>query len=138
MNDDSISQLLIHLCRAHRRAAEHRLNEIGLYAGQEALLLHLIANNGLSQTELAQALNVEAPTVTKSLTRLVKAGYVTRQPDAHDGRVLRVYITEQGRELHQSIRTIWSDIEAQTTAGFSDAEQIVMKRLLAQMLANLP
>ncbi|MCA9970333.1 MAG: MarR family transcriptional regulator [Anaerolineales bacterium] len=135
--NESISQLLIHVCRAHRRTAEFRLNEIGLYAGQEAILLHLIQHDGLSQTELAQALGVEAPTVTKSLARLVKAGYVRRQRDPVDGRIWRVYITPQGRKLEQAIRAIWTEIEAQVSSGLSDTEQIVVKRLLAQMLANL-
>lgn len=97
----SISTKLIQLCRAHRKIAESKLNEIGLYAGQEAILLCLFESDGLSLSELANSLGVEAPTMTKAVARLEKGGFVARQPDPEDGRISRVYITDAGQQLEE-------------------------------------
>lgn len=137
MTTHPISTLLIQLCRAHRKTAESHLNAIGLYAGQEAILLLLLAQEGLSQSELAGALGVEAPTMTKAVTRLEKAGLVERRPDPEDGRVSRVYLTESGRGLEDDIHAVWSAIEAQVTGGLTEVEQALLQRLLPQMRDNL-
>ena len=134
---DSISNTLIQLCRAHRKIAETKLNAVGLYAGQEAILLRLLQSEGVSQTELAEDLGVEAPTITKAVNRLEKVGVVVRRPDPLDGRVSRVHLTDAGRELEDDIHEIWSGIEAQLVAGLSEAEKLLLQRLLLQLLRNL-
>lgn len=135
--EDSVSALLIQLCRAHRRIADAKLNEIGLYAGQEALLLCLAANQGISQRELSEQLDVEAATITKTLNRLQKAGFITRKPDPDDGRVSRVYITDEGQRLYGGIQATWQAINSQLLQGTSELEVALLRRILAQLLENL-
>ena len=133
----TISNLLIQLCRAHRNTAERELNEIGLYAGQEAVLLSLMAEDGLSQGKLANALGVEAPTITKAINRLARGGFLERRPDPEDGRMSRVYLTAEGRELEDRIREIWDGIEHRLTEGLSEAEKALLQRVIPHMRDNL-
>lgn len=133
----TVSNHLIQLCRAHRNLAEQRLNQIGLYAGQEAILLVLLQQDGLSQSEVGERLGVEAPTVTKALKRLQKAGFVRREADRDDRRVSRVYLTAEGRRLGPQITQIWTEIEAQLVQGVSEAETLLLLRLLEQLQRNL-
>ncbi|MDX1616796.1 MAG: MarR family transcriptional regulator [Candidatus Promineifilaceae bacterium] len=133
----SLGSQLISLCRAHRKILESELNEIGLYAGQEILLLRLLDLDGQSQSELALSLNVEAPTMTRVITRLERVGLVQRRADREDKRVSRVFLTERGRQLEDDIHQIWDRIEAQLSSGLSEAEVLLLQRLLTTMRANL-
>lgn len=64
----------------------------------------------LTLGELAAIEQVAPPTVTKSVTRLEAAGFVTRQQDDTDRRIHRVQVTAEGhRQLQEarSRRTAW-------------------------------
>jgi MarR family transcriptional regulator, organic hydroperoxide resistance regulator len=135
--DQPITYTLIQVCRAHRKAIESRLNAIGLYAGQEAILLCLLESNGLSQSDLTNRMGVDLSTMTKAVTRLERAGFVERRTDPDDGRVSRVYITTTGQRLESDIRQIWREIEDKLTEGLSDTERMILQRLLPHLLQNL-
>jgi DNA-binding MarR family transcriptional regulator len=135
--DEPLSFLLIQVCRAHRNLAESRLKDIGLHAGQEGVLLHLAQHEGITPSELATELCVEAPTITKTVQRLQTAEWVTRYPDPQDGRVSRLALTDKGRDAIQPIQDIWNSIEATLLQGFTLTEQALARRLVMQMLENL-
>lgn len=134
---DSVGFLFIQVARAHRLAAESGLNQIGLHAGQEILLLHLGNQAGLTQSELAHLMNVEAPTITKMLQRMEAANLVERRPDPDDGRVTRVYLTAQGKALREPVVEVWQNLENQFLRGLSEMEQALLRRLFMQLLENL-
>lgn len=58
----------------------------------------------LSQTELADRLAVEDPTMVTMLDRLAKAGFVTRVPSETDRRVKLVALTAEGNKLYAKVR----------------------------------
>jgi DNA-binding MarR family transcriptional regulator len=91
----------------------------------------------VTQTEIAQRLDVSAPTVTKMLRAMAMAGVVRREIDEEDARVSRVYLTDRGHALREPVCAIWHEVEAEMTRGISEAEQLLLRRLLAQMRDNL-
>ncbi len=135
--DDYIGYRILQIHRAHRNRAEASLNELGLYTGQEMVLFQLWKEEGLTQTQMVDALCVDPSTVTKTLQRLEKAGLVQRRQDADDARVSRVYLTPEGRALRVPVQKIWDDLEALTVQGLSDIEKALIGRLLDQITANL-
>lgn len=134
---DTMSALIVQIARAHRQQAENGLNEIGLHAGQEWLMCLLQEKDGLTQSELAELLDVQPPTVSKMLDRLKQKGLILRQADAEDARISRVYLTEEGRLLHEPIAQVWQNLEEKTIKGLSPMEQVLLRRLLMQVLENL-
>jgi DNA-binding MarR family transcriptional regulator len=128
---------LLQVHKAHRSRAEAALNKLGLYTGQELLLLRLWGKEGIPQSQLAASMGVEPPTATKMLRRMERAGLIERQTDPEDARISRVYLTERGRALEQPVLEVWKQLEAQTVAGLSDTEQALLRRLLMQVSANL-
>lgn len=134
---ECISYSLIQISKAHRRRAEIALGELGLYPGQEMILFQLWAEEGVTQSHLVENLCVEPPTVTKTLQRLERAGFVERRQDADDARITRVYLTPQGRELQAPVQQIWEELEAATIGGLSEIEQALLRRLLMQVQNNL-
>ena len=135
--EGTIGYLLVGVCRAHRNRAAEALARVGLYVGQEWILLHLREREGLTHSELAETCAVEAPTMSKALQRMERAGLVARRVDAADGRVSRVYLSEQGRALCEAVDAIWAELEERTAADLSLEERVLLRRLLLQVERNL-
>ena len=98
---DTVGYMLAQVCRLHRQRADVLLNQIGLHVGQEMFLCGLWANEGVTQTELAEILQLQPATVTNTLQRLEREKIIERRDDLDDQRVSRVYTTEKGRNLEQ-------------------------------------
>lgn len=121
-------------CGALYRA--RRLANTGIDAQNYFYLFHICRNEGLSQDALAQALYVNKCSVTRHLSRLEEAGFLTRVPDEKDRRVLLVYPTEKAREILPFLRDISRHWHEALTDGFSPAEIAQFETLLARMLDN--
>lgn len=132
---DKVGFLLIQILRQQRQQAEVALNKLGLHAGQEMILLRLSEEEGITQGQLAELMQVEPPTVTKMLHRM--EGLVERRPDSIDARVSRVYLTEQGRALLPGVLKVWQNLEETVLQGLTETEQLLLRRLLMQVYHNL-
>lgn len=128
---------VIRLCKAHRHQTEEALNQFGLHVGQELLLLQLWQEDGASQSQLAEAMEVDISTITKAVQRMERAGLLKRSPDAEDARISRVYLTERGRALHEPVMQVWNTVEARLGADLTETEQVLLRRLLLHLIANL-
>jgi DNA-binding MarR family transcriptional regulator len=135
--DEYIGVLLYHISKTQRNLAEAEFNKLGLHAGQERVLLCLHNQQSMAQSDLVTHLCVEPPTVTKMLQRMEKAGLIERRQDDEDGRASRVNATEQGRALQQPILQVWDNLEERMLANMTLTEQMLLRRLLMQALANL-
>jgi MarR family transcriptional regulator, organic hydroperoxide resistance regulator len=134
---DAISLLIVQVCKAHRAAAQTNLAHIGLHPGQEMFLMQLWQQDGLTQSQLAEGLCVQPPTVHKMLSRMEASGLVRRETDAEDNRVSRVYLTAEGKALRQSVEQSWTAMETQTLRKLTTEERVLLRRLLLQVLTNL-
>jgi MarR family transcriptional regulator, organic hydroperoxide resistance regulator len=132
-----INTALIRAARAHRSAAASLLSEVGLHPGQEALLMELWVSDGRTQAELAEALAVEPPTVTKMLQRMEAAGLVSRKPDALDRRAQRVHLTAKGKRLRQRVDRLWNQLASQSFDGLSERQQATLRTMLMRVTDNL-
>ncbi len=135
--EQSLSFLLIQICKAHRSTAEQNLNCIGLHAGQEMFMMQLWEEDGQTQSQLAERLGVQPPTVNKMLSRMEASGLVTRRMDAEDNRVSRVYLTEASQQKQREVEEAWAQLEQRTLANLTLDERVVLRRLLLQVHANL-
>lgn len=135
--NETLGYLMVQICRAHRNRAQELLSELGLYAGQEILLMHLWERDGRTQSELADLMCVQHATLTKSIDRMSQAGLIERRADAEDGRVSRVYLRPAGRELRGPVEAVWRQVEAESFAGLTTEERILLRRLLMQVNRNM-
>jgi DNA-binding MarR family transcriptional regulator len=132
-----VGLLLSQICRAHRNQVAAALDAISVYVGQDHVVYRLAVDEGITQAQLAEALCVDASTVTKTLIRLERDGVVERRDDAEDARVSRVYLAPKGRALVKPVVAIWNRAEERLMKGLSKAERALLRRLLRQVLANL-
>lgn len=110
---------------------------IGLHPGQELVLKVLADADGRTMSQLALALGVQPPTVTKMVTRLSTQGYVRRQVSDTDGRLARVFLTDEGRELVTSVDKAWKRLEREAMSGLDDKDRKKLRKLLRQVEKNL-
>jgi DNA-binding MarR family transcriptional regulator len=91
---DRLHSLAIHLLRRVKRGDE----AAGLSAPRLSALSVVIYRGPISLTELAKAESVTAPTMTRLVQALVKAGLVEKSVDAEDNRAVLLRATEAGRQ----------------------------------------
>lgn len=134
---DSLDHLLVQVCRLHHARAHALLDELGLYRGQPPLLHALMDQPGLTHTEAAQRLHVSAPTVSRMVRRMEKAGLVETRDDPEDARVSRIYVTDEGRALHEASMAQLRRLEGEAFDGFAPDELETIEALLWRVRANL-
>lgn len=66
-----------------------------------------------------------------------RAELVVRRADLDDARISRVYLTEKGRNLCELCWQVWMDLEQQLTQGLSEAERVLLHRLLSVIASNM-
>ncbi|MFG1619975.1 MarR family winged helix-turn-helix transcriptional regulator [Nonomuraea wenchangensis] len=130
MLDETLSYALITLMKRHRNQLAAALVPLGLHVGQEMLLNQLWREDGLTQSELIARLGVEPPTVTKTLQRLERAGFVRRSPDPGRPRLIRVHLTEAGRALRDPVERIWHELDEDLQRDLDATERDVLSRLI--------
>ncbi|MFJ6127186.1 MarR family winged helix-turn-helix transcriptional regulator [Streptomyces griseoviridis] len=118
-----LSFAIFQLARAHRGHAAAMLRSMNLHPGQELLLMQLFDRDGQTQSELLEGVGLDHSTVSKSLRRMQDAGLLTREPAAHDRRVMVVRLTDAGRALRAPIADMWRTLEEISVRELT-AEQI--------------
>ncbi len=130
-------ELLAQVCQAYRTLSDAFMEQIAMHRAQAATLCHLFDQEGMTQSEIAEQLAVQGATVTNMLQRMEDAGLVTRQRDVEDNRLVRVYLTETGREKEQSITEQFLKLEATIFAEFSQTDRTLLRQMLRQLLNNM-
>jgi DNA-binding MarR family transcriptional regulator len=70
-------------------------------SGQGRIIALLKVGDGISAKQMTYLLGVHFSTVTESLAKLEKGGYIVREVSAEDGRVMLVKLTDKGRAVQQ-------------------------------------
>jgi MarR family transcriptional regulator for hemolysin len=120
--------------RAWRQALDRRLKYLHLsQASWLTIAVAARAPTPLSQSELADRLAVEGATMVAMIDRLVKAGFVVREPSSTDRRVKRVVLTAAGNELYEKVKAEADAFRRESLAGV-DPETL---RIATDMLERL-
>lgn len=133
---DSISYYLSRLTIAHRNLLEKSVKPIGLHSGQVFVLVELWRKDGQRQVDLAEKLNLAAPTVNKILGGLLESDFVTRERYEDDARSTRIFLTGKGKDIKAELEGKWAEVEEQTVMGLTETEALILKQLLSKLLGE--
>ena len=114
-----------------------QLAEVGIYRGQPPIMGLLYQHDGMSQKEMASALNLSPATMTVTLKRMEKAGLVRREMDEHDQRILRVHLSEQGRQMWLKSADQIRCVTEELLEGFTPEEERQMREYLFRIARNM-
>ena len=96
--------LITQTARSVRTALSRQLLDAGLYAGQDSVILALERTDGVSPGAIAASLGVKAPTITKTIGRLGAQGFLRTEKSDRDARMVRIFLTDAGREKIMAVR----------------------------------
>jgi len=97
----------------------------------------LLVHDGLTIGTMSQMRGVDAPTGTGIITRLEQNGLVERQHDREDRRVVKVYLTDEGRDISHTLTSVVEQFDQSLKRGFSEAELERLEEQLQQIIANV-
>ncbi len=118
-------------------AAASTYARYGVYEGQQFILRALWAQDGLAPGELAKRLGLSTPTVTRAATRMEAAGLLRREPHPTDRRLVRLRLTDRGRDLEATIEDEMAGLTDRAFAGFDSAEREAVIGALERIRRNL-
>jgi DNA-binding MarR family transcriptional regulator len=90
---------LVESSRLLRNYIDHRAKERGTTRAQWIVLFRLRQNEGLSQVDLADVLELQPISLVRLLDRLVEHGLLERRHDPKDRRANRLFLTAKGKKL---------------------------------------
>jgi MarR family transcriptional regulator for hemolysin len=129
--------ILNDVARLLRTAFDRRVKSLGLTRSQWWVLNHLFRNDGITQSELADILEVERATLGRLLDRLEAKGWVRREGHADDRRAKRVFLTEEVEPALKAMRAAAAELRRDALSGIAAEEQARFVDALLAIKANL-
>lgn len=123
--------------RTNRTMIGALLRPLGLFPGQEVLMMQLFERDARPQTDLVRSLGLDPSTVTKMLQRMERAGWISRTQSPDDRRVVIITLTDSGHELRGDVERAWRELEDRTVAGLSVRQRDQLGSLLRRVEQNL-
>jgi DNA-binding MarR family transcriptional regulator len=132
-----ISHAIFRVARLHKTLAGSLLRRTGLYPGQELVMMHLWDQGEQRQADLVKVLDSDAATMTRTIQRLERAGFVRRRPDPTDARASLIEPTPASSHLRTELDEIWKELERLTVGLLDPAEQRATLAALEALENNL-
>ena len=127
---------LAHSAKHVGRAFNDALAEVGGSMPSWFILTNLKGEEWRTQHELARALHIEGPTLTRHLDGLEEDGLVVRRRDPNDRRAVSVELTDAGRAKHAELLRAVQAFNQRLLAGFSAKELDQLQALLGKLEQN--
>lgn len=135
--EDSLGFLVRDTHRAFGKVLAAKISERGVTLGMWFFLRVLWEEDGLSQRELSRRIGMMEPTTVSAIATMERRGFVVRRPDKRDKRRRLVYLTRKGRALKQSLLPFAFEANVIATRTLDEAKLAELRRLLAEVKANL-
>src|ERR1700760_4451879 len=111
---------LVESSRLLRNYIDHRAKERGTTRAQWIVLFRLRQNEGLSQVDLAEVLELQPISLVRLLDRLVEHGLLERRHDPKDRRANRLFLTSKGKRLVDDLDSLRDAIPTDEFPDLSD------------------
>jgi MarR family transcriptional regulator for hemolysin len=112
---------LVESSRLLRNYIDHRAKARGTTRAQWIVLFRLRKQEGLSQVDLADVLELQPISLVRLLDRLVEHGLLERRNDPRDRRANRLFLTASGRHLVDDLDSLRESIASDVLQDLPDA-----------------
>ncbi|HOV68735.1 MAG TPA: MarR family transcriptional regulator [Clostridia bacterium] len=103
-----------------------RHKKLQLSIGEVHMIEAIGSANGRTITEIANELDITLPTVTITVARLEKKGFVQRKRISDDRRLVHVFLTETGEKVNRIHRSFHRKMIDSLVQGFTEEEERIM------------
>ena len=104
---------------------------------QFGILLLLSLSDGLYQTQIANILKKDRPNITRMIDVLEKNGFIRREKDDSNRRILKVFLTEKGIKKVEVAKPLKDRMNATQYNGMSDDKIYMLVTLLRKVRHNI-
>ncbi len=118
-------------------AMNEHLQELGITHRQWEVLAWLSFEGELSQTELAERMGIESPTLVGVLDRMERDEWIKRVPSDTDRRKKIIHPTERVEPVWTKMVEAGLNVRAKATAGLSEEQLSLLRDMLSTMRDNL-
>lgn len=132
-----IGFVLSQVSKAVARAFDDAMTDAGGSLSTWLVLRSLMPGGQQPQSELAQAVGVQGPTLTHHLNGLEREGLITRTRDAADRRAHQVALTPEGRARFLQLRRTAERFDARLRGDLSGPEVDLLRDLLQRLRAHV-
>ena len=119
------------------RIIDRQAHSLGLTRPQWQLLLHLHRHEGMTQTQLAAALELSVPTVANLVHRLVARGWIEIRVDPAHRLNKYLYLLPTAHPLLREVHALAHKVDSQSLRGMRAQDVAQLLELLAGMKRNL-
>jgi MarR family transcriptional regulator for hemolysin len=125
------------VARSMRTYIDQRAGEHGMTRAQWGALVRLERQEGMTQAELADGLEIQPITLVRLIDRLCQAGLVERRPHPRDRRANRLYLTGKGHATLTRLTPLGREISGDILATMRDADILDLLRKLLLIKRNI-
>ena len=129
--------LITDVARLLRRSFDRRLESLGLTQAQWRAIVNIARTEGMSQTALAECLEIQPITVGRLIDRMESAGWVERRSHPADRRAVQLYLTPKSQPILEEIHSRANDMMAESVTGLPAAAQKQLFENLQRIKQNL-
>ena len=121
-------------CLLKMALGQNPLEDSGMTLPQFTLLDWIAASPGCSVSEIADGLELTAPTVSVGVRRLEEIGLLERQPNPDDGRSVRLFLTVKGQALEERALAFRRKKMRQLLGGLTSDEAATLLTLMEKAM----
>jgi DNA-binding MarR family transcriptional regulator len=125
------------VARAVRTRIDQRAREHGMTRAQWAVLSRVERQEGMTQAELAEILEIQPISLVRLVDRLCDQKQLQRRPHPSDRRANLLYLTAKGRSTLARMMPLGREIAGEVFQSFSEAETAALLRALMKIKENI-
>ena len=129
---------LIVMMKKHRMLFDEMRETTGLgHSAHRTLMILSDTGGSISQTTLAEKLEVSTAAVAVMLKKMEADGYIIRKADKSDSRFNLISLTEKGADVVESSKKNFFAIDAALFSGFDESELEELNRYIDRLQTNI-
>jgi DNA-binding MarR family transcriptional regulator len=123
--------------RLLRTVFERRVRAVGLTRAQWLVIARVHRRPGLSQSEVADLLEIEKASAGRLIDRMEAKGWLRRHADASDRRVNRLHLTPEANRLHAAIWPVAESTVDDALGDLTAKERRALTGLMTRVKSKL-
>lgn len=133
---DSAAYLANQMAKGFSRSLQQRAVRLGFSPGQFPILLELWSEDGLTQKQLLERVDIEQATMANTLSRMERDGLVERRPHPSDKRAQLVFLTGKATALQTEAVEAAIAADRDMFRGFRTFERELLLEYVRRILEN--
>lgn len=133
---DSAAYLASQMAKGFARALQQRATKLGFSPGQFPILLELWSEDGLTQKQLLERVDIEQATMANTLSRMERDGLVERRPHPSDKRAQLIFLTDKAAAIQAEAIEAAMAADTDLLKDFRSFERELLLEYIRRILEN--